>query len=309
MGLGCMGMSEFYGASDEAECVATIERALDLGITFLDTADMYGPYTNEQLVGRAVAHRREEVFLATKFGVVRTADPRERRIDSTPEHAKRACEASLRRLGVDHVDLYYLHRRDPDVPIEETVGAMAELVTEGKVRSLGLSEVGAETLRRACVTAPIAALQSEYSLFTRGLERHILPVAREFGVALVPYAPLGRGLLTGTMSSTDALDADDIRRRYPRFRADNLGTNLALVDRLRAKAAELGCTPAQLALAWVLAQGETVIPIPGVRRRRHLEENAGALTVPLSAEQVRSITDVLPEPAGDRAPDRSRLEQ
>ncbi|KJY33049.1 aldo/keto reductase [Streptomyces sp. NRRL S-495] len=309
MGLGCMGMSEFYGASDQAESVATIERALDLGVTFLDTADMYGPYTNEQLVGRAVARRRDEVFLATKFGVVRGEDPRERRIDSTPEHARRACEASLKRLGVDRIDLFYLHRRNPDVPIEETVGAMAELVTEGKVGYLGLSEVSAETLRRACTTAPIAALQSEYSLFTRGLERHILPVVREFALALVPYAPLGRGLLTGTMSSIDALAADDVRRGHPRFRDGNLRTNLALVERLRALAAEAGCTPAQLALAWVLAQGETVIPIPGVRRRRHLEENVASLAIRLSAEQLRSITEALPEAAGDRAPDQSRLER
>ncbi|WP_431045593.1 aldo/keto reductase [Streptomyces sp. P1-3] len=309
IGLGCMGMSEFYGPTDEGEAVATIHRALDTGVTLFDTADMYGPYTNEEFVGRALAGRRHQVFLASKFGVVRGTDPGARRVDSSPQYAKRACEASLRRLDVDHLDLYYLHRRNPDVPIEETVGAMAELVAEGKVRHLGLSEVNARTLRRACAAGPIAALQSEYSLCTRGLERDILPAARELGVALVPYSPLGRGLLTGTLTSVDELAPDDIRRGQPRFRGANLLANLRLVQRVRALAVDIGCTPAQLALAWVLAQGDTVIPIPGMRRRAHLEENIGALAVTLTDAQLRSITAAIPEAEGDRAPDLSRLEK
>ncbi|MBT2510568.1 aldo/keto reductase [Streptomyces sp. ISL-98] len=309
MGLGCMGMSDFYGSADETESVATIHRALDRGLTFLDTADMYGPHTNEELVGRAIASRRDEVFLATKFGVVRSPDPRARRIDSTGTYAKTACEASLRRLGVDHLDLYYLHRRNPDVPIEETVGAMSELVTQGKVRYLGLSEVNADTLRRACATASISALQSEYSLWTRGLEREILPAARELGVALVAYSPLGRGLLTGALTSVDSLAADDIRRDQPRFRGENLSANLNLVQHVRALSTHIGCTPAQLALAWLLAQPGTVILLPGMRRRTHLDENAGALEVRLSAGQLASISEAIPEAAGDRAPDLSRLER
>ncbi|WP_412079532.1 aldo/keto reductase (plasmid) [Streptomyces xanthophaeus] len=309
MGLGCMGMSDFYGPADETESIATIHRALDTGLTFLDTADMYGPYTNEELVGRAIAARRDKAFLASKFGVVRSGDRRARRVDSTPAYAKKACTDSLRRLGVDHLDLYYLHRRNPAVPIEDTVGAMSELVAEGKVRHIGLSEVSADTLRRACATAPIAALQSEYSLWTRGLEREILPAARELGVALVAYSPLGRGLLAGTMAGVDALASDDIRRDQPRFRAENLTANLRLVQRLRALAHHLGCTPAQLALAWLLAQSDSVIPLPGIRRRTHLDENTGALAITLSAEQTRLITDAIPAAAGDRAPDLSRLER
>ncbi|MEU9113555.1 aldo/keto reductase [Streptomyces sp. NPDC048483] len=309
MGLGCMGMSDFYGSADETESVATIRRALDRGISFLDTADMYGPHTNEELVGRAIAGRRDEVFLATKFGVVRSADPRARRIDSTPAYARTACEASLRRLGVDHLDLYYLHRRNPDVPIEDTVGAMGELVAEGKMRCIGLSEVSADTLRRACAAAPVTALQSEYSLWTRGLEREILPAARELGVALVAYAPLGRGLLTGALTSVDTMAADDVRRGQPRFQGENLSANLELVRRIRALSANIGCTPAQLALAWLLAQPDTVIPLPGMRRRPHLDENSGALKVRLSAEQMKSISQAVPEAVGDRAPDLSRLEK
>ncbi|TJZ54530.1 aldo/keto reductase [Streptomyces piniterrae] len=309
MGLGCMGMSDFYGPADEAESTATIHRALDLGLTFLDTADMYGPYTNEELVGRAVARRRDEVFLASKFGVVRSGDRRARRVDSTPAYAKRACTASLRRLGVDHLDLYYLHRRHPAVPIEDTVGAMSELVAEGKVRHIGLSEVSADTLRRAWATAPVAALQSEYSLWTRGLEREILPTARELGVTLVAYSPLGRGLLTGTLTGVDTLAPDDIRRDQPRFHTKNLAANLRLVQRVRALAGNLGCTPAQLALAWLLAQPYSVIPLPGMRRRTHLDENAAALALTLSAEQTQLITDAIPEASGDRAPDLSRLEK
>ncbi|WP_284715746.1 aldo/keto reductase [Streptomyces sp. G1] len=309
LGLGCMGMSDFYGPSDEAESRATICEALDRGVTFLDTADMYGPHTNEELVGRAIAGRRHEVFLATKFGVVRDADPRARKVDSTPAYAKRACEASLKRLGVDHLDLFYLHRRDPGVPIEDTVGAMAELVHEGKVRFLGLSEVSAETLRRACAQAPIAALQSEYSLWTRGLEKEILPTARELGVVLVAYSPLGRGLLSGAMSGVNGLSDDDVRRDQPRFRGANLTANLAVVERVRTLASQTGCTPAQLALAWLLAQEDSVIPLPGMRRTGHLRENIGALDVALSADQLRTITGAIGEAAGSRAPDVSRLEQ
>ncbi|MCM1965116.1 aldo/keto reductase [Streptomyces sp. G1] len=304
-----MGMSDFYGPSDEAESRATICEALDRGVTFLDTADMYGPHTNEELVGRAIAGRRHEVFLATKFGVVRDADPRARKVDSTPAYAKRACEASLKRLGVDHLDLFYLHRRDPGVPIEDTVGAMAELVHEGKVRFLGLSEVSAETLRRACAQAPIAALQSEYSLWTRGLEKEILPTARELGVVLVAYSPLGRGLLSGAMSGVNGLSDDDVRRDQPRFRGANLTANLAVVERVRTLASQTGCTPAQLALAWLLAQEDSVIPLPGMRRTGHLRENIGALDVALSADQLRTITGAIGEAAGSRAPDVSRLEQ
>ncbi|MCX5404059.1 aldo/keto reductase [Streptomyces sp. NBC_00335] len=309
LGLGCMGMSDFYGPSDEAESRVTISEALDCGVTFLDTADMYGPHTNEELVGRAIAGRRHEVFLATKFGVVRGADARARRVDSTPAYAKRACEASLKRLGVDHLDLFYLHRRDPGVPIEDTVGAMAELVHEGKVRFLGLSEVSAETLRRACVQAPIAALQSEYSLWTRGLEKEILPAARELGVALVAYCPLGRGLLTGEMAGVDGLSDDDVRRDQPRFRGANLTANLAVVESVRALASQVGCTPAQLVLAWLLAQGDSVVPIPGMRRIGHLRENIGALDVRLSADQLWTITRAVGEAVGPRAPDVTRLEQ
>lgn len=315
IGLGCMGMSDFYAPTGDKESTAVIHAALERGVTFLDTADMYGPHTNERLVGQAIAGRRNDAFLATKFGVVRhPRDPHARRIDSTPRYAKEACEASLRRLGVEHIDLYYLHRRDPGVPIEDTVGAMADLVAEGKVRYLGLSEVNATTLRAACATGPVAALQSEYSLFTRGLEGDVLPAARELGVALVAYSPLGRGLLTGKMTAAaiEELPTDDIRRLQPRFDSANLRTNLAHATRLTALAEQAGCTTAQLALAWLLARGDaehTVIPLPGMRRLAHLDENMAATAVSLTPEQIHQIGLAVPEGSGQRAPDLSRLEQ
>ncbi len=303
LGLGCMGMSQSYGPGDETESIATIHRALDIGVNFLDTADVYGAGRNEELVGRAIKDRRDEVFLATKFAISHgPGGPLDRIVDSRPEYARRAIDESLGRLGVDHVDLYYLHRRNPDVPIEDTVGAMAELVAAGKVRHLGLSEVSAGTLRRAHAVHPIAALQSEYSLFTRGIEAEILPAARELGVALVPYSPLGRGILTGAIRSTDALSPDDFRRHQPRYQGANLATNLAMVDRITRLAADIGRTPGQLALAWVLAQGDDVIPIPGTKRVGRLEENAAAVDVTLTAAQLKAIADAVPPEgvAGDR---------
>jgi aryl-alcohol dehydrogenase-like predicted oxidoreductase len=268
IGLGCMGMSEFYGDTDEAESIRTIHRALELGITHLDTADLYGSGHNEELVGRAIAGRRDDVVLATKFANRREGG--RRWIDNSPEWIRQACEDSLRRLGTEHIDLYYMHRRNPEVPIAESVGAMADLVEAGKVRHLGLSEVSAETLRDACDVHPIAALQSEWSLFTRELEREIVPAARELGVGIVPYAPIGRGLLTGALTSTDELREDDFRRTVPRFSGDNLDHNLRLVARVREMAGEIGCTPVQLALAWMLAQGDDVAPIPGTKHVRYL---------------------------------------
>jgi len=302
LGLGCMGMSEFYGATDDAESIRTIHRAIDLGVTFLDTADMYGPHTNERLVGTAIADRRDAVVLATKFGVVRDGD--DRRVDSSPDYAKQACEASLRRLGVDHIDLYYLHRRNPGVPIEETVGAMAELVAEGKIRHIGLSEVNAGTLRAACAVHQIAALQSEWSLWTRGLEAEIVPAARELGVGIVAYSPIGRGFLSGAYASPDDLSPDDFRRYNPRFQGDNLEANLALVERVRAIADDVGCTPVQLALAWLLHHGDDVVPIPGTKRVKYLEENAAAADVVLTADQLDALDEALPVgvAAGDRYP-------
>ena len=292
LGLGCMGMSEFYGDADEGESIRTIHRALELGVTHLDTADMYGRGRNEELVGRAIADRRDQVVLATKFANRREGD--RRWIDNSPEWVRQACEDSLRRLGTDHIDLYYMHRRDPEVPIAESVGAMAGLVEAGKVRHLGLSEVSAATLREACDVHPIAALQSEWSLFTRGLEREIVPAARELGVGIVPYSPIGRGMLAGALTSPEDLDDNDFRRVSPRFRRENFDRNLALVARVREMASDLGCTPVQLALAWVLARGDDVAPIPGTKRVKYLEENVGAVEVRLSDDDLRALDDLFP---------------
>ncbi|SDR79828.1 Predicted oxidoreductase [Friedmanniella luteola] len=319
LGLGCMGMSEFYldvgprgarnSTADASEAVATIHRALDLGVSFLDTADMYGPFTNEQLVGRAIAERRDEVVLATKFGNVRDADdPSRRWVDGSPAYVRSACDASLQRLGVDHIDLYYQHRVDKTVPIEETVGAMAELVTAGKVRHLGLSEAGVDTIRRAHAVHPITALQTEYSLWTRHVEDAILPALRELGIGLVPYSPLGRGFLTGTITSTDSLDPSDFRRHNPRFQGEALDANLAIVEAVRAVAQRKGATPGQLALAWVLAQGDDVVPIPGTKRVRYLEENVGAATVELTADDLAELDRAVPAAVGERYPDMSTID-
>jgi aryl-alcohol dehydrogenase-like predicted oxidoreductase len=303
LGLGCMGMSAFYGTTDEGEAIATIQRALELRVTLLDTAEMYGPYTNEQLVGRAIADRRDAAVIATKFGIrfAPTPDnPVNRVIDGSPDNVRRSIEGSLKRLGVDHVDLYYQHRIDPAVPIEETVGAMAELVREGKVRHLGLSEAAPDTIRRAHAVHPIAAVQTEYSMWTRDPEAEILPTCRELGIGFVPYSPLGRGFLSGRFKSPDELDADDFRRHGPRFQGENLRANLQLVAKVEEIAAEKGVTPGQLAIAWVLAQGEDVVPIPGTKRRSYLEENVAAAVVELSEDDLARIDAELPAPAGDR---------
>ena len=310
LGLGCMGMSEFYGTPDEQDGIDTIHRALDLGVTFLDTADMYGPFTNEQLVGKAIAGRRDQVQLATKFGNERRPDGSWVGINGRPDYVRSACDASLQRLGVDHLDLYYQHRVDRSVPIEETVGAMAELVAAGKVRHLGLSEAGADTIRRAHATHPVTALQSEYSLFTRDLEDEVLPTIRELGIGLVPYSPLGRGLLTGAVTR-ETLAAGDARAagRFPRFEGDALDANLALVEQVTRVAARKEVTPGQLALAWVLAQGDDVAPIPGTKRVRYLEENVGAARVALSGDDLAALDAAVPRSAvvGDRYADMSSV--
>ena len=306
LGLGCMGMSEFYGRRDEAESLATIHLALDQGINFLDTADIYGPFTNEELVGRALRGRRQEVVLATKFGIQRSQDdPQARFINGRPEYVREACAASLRRLGVETIDLYYQHRVDPNTPIEETVGAMAQLVKEGKVRYLGLSEAGPQTLRRAHAVHPITALQTEYSLWSRDPEDGVLEVCRELGIGFVAYSPLGRGFLTGQIKSIQDLAEDDYRRHTPRFQGENFQKNLDLVRRVEQMAAAKGCTPAQLALAWVLAQGEDIVPIFGTKKRVYLEENLGALKIVLTAADLERLQEVAPRgvAAGQRYPE------
>ena len=309
LGLGCMGMSEFYGPGDEQESLATLRLALDRGCTFLDTADMYGPFTNEQLVGRAVAGRRDEVVLATKFGNERRPDGSRVGINGRPEYVRAACDASLQRLGVDVIDLYYQHRVDPGTPVEDTWGAMAELVQAGKVRHLGISEAAPATIRRAHAVHPVTALQTEWSLWSREPEDELLPLVRELGIGFVPYSPLGRGFLTGQLSRPEDIPEEDFRRHNPRFQGENFTRNLQLVDRVRSMAQEKGCTPAQLALAWLLHQGDDVVPIPGTKKRSRLDENLGALDVTLSEADLARLDELAPVgvAAGDRYPDMSSV--
>ncbi|WP_042704642.1 aldo/keto reductase [Azospirillum sp. B506] len=302
IGLGCMGMSEFYGPTDDSQSLATLERALELGVTHYDTADMYGSGHNESLLARFLAGKRHRVTVATKFGIVRQPGEYSRRVDTSPAYVAQACDASLKRLGVETIDLYYAHRINPEIPVEETIGAMADLVKAGKVRALGLSEVSAATLRRAHAVHPIAAVQSEYSLWTRDVEAAVLPTCRELGISLVAYAPLGRGMLTGAVSSPDQFAENDFRRIAPRFSGNNFDRNLALVEQVKALAAQKGCTPGQVALAWLLAQGPDILPIPGTKRIKYLEENVSAAEVTLTAVEVKALSDALPPgvAAGDR---------